>query len=353
MRNLLYITLTVCTALLVSSCSSSIKNIGTGNSYPVFSSEKMSQPTSFFDHALRLQNGDGVSQNYILAEKMYANSSRAGDARAENNLGVMAIRGQGGKVDYKKAIVHFEKAAQMGSAAAHYNVGLMYESGSGVSKNYYMAKREYNKASNMGFAPAQYRMARMFEEGLGGEVSAEKADRFYQMAALGGNQSSIEKLKSLSKSRKISKADVRYVVAVENCDSCENTSMKKMAGRELNSLYKLAGMGDASAQYNLAARLLDGSNAVRDVSEAVRMFTLAARQGYSPAQRQIAEMHLSGTGVVKSKTIGLAWLILASRGDGQEALIAKSRKHVVERSMASAQIAQAQALANTCSMKGR
>ena len=352
MRSLFYISL-ITSSVVLASCSTPAPKINSGKSYPIFSAEKRTMNTNNYNHAFDLQNGSGVAQNYRGAESLYAASSSMGDARAENNLGVMAIRGQGAKVNYKKAIRHFQKAAQGGSAAAHYNIGLMYESGSGVQRDFTMAKLEYRTASRMGFAPAQYRMGMMLENGLGGSVNNQEASRFYQMAAMNGNNGSIEKLKSLSTKREITLNDVRHVVAVENCDDCNNESERNMAGRGLNSLSEMAQRGEASAQYNLGVRLLGGISSVRDPSEAARHFTLAARQGYAPAQRQIAQMHLRGEGVARSSVIGHAWLNLAARQNDAEAVTANIQKNKLELSMTAAQIQQAQALANSWSMKGR
>nr|WP_250808024.1 tetratricopeptide repeat protein [Neorhizobium tomejilense] len=345
MRGILLVTLFASSALLAS-CST--------NSYPIFPAELTAGNTATYDAAHAYQNGTGVPRDYERAARLYAKAAAKGDARAENNLGVMAMRGEGRSVNYSTAAGHFRKAAEAGSAAARYNLGLMHDSGIGFSHNPSAAVREYRIASEMGLAEAQYRLAVMFENGIGTRSDAAEARRLYQMAAVGGKSEAYGSLTALAGKSIRSEGQLRSLLAVDNCPECKGDSaLEGVAARDYNGLKGLADGGDAPARYNLGVRLLNGDHANQDPSEAARLFTLSARQGYAPAQRQLAQMHLRGQAVAKSKVLAHAWLNLASKTDGNEAETARQQMVELEVAMTSSEIREAQDIAASWYGKGR
>lgn len=345
MRGILLVTLFAGTSLLAA-CST--------QTYPIFPAEVTSGNTATYDAAHAYQNGTGVPRDYEKAERLYGKAAKKGDARAENNLGVMSMRGEGRSVNYSSAASHFRKAAEAGSAAAHYNLGLLHDSGVGFSQNPGAAVREYRIAAEMGLAEAQYRLAVMTENGVGTPRDPAEAKRLYQMAAVGGQDTAKARISGLSTVRIASEKDLLAALAVDNCLECgTDSAMGGVAGRDYNGLKDLADKGDAPAQYNLAVRLLNGNHTNLDPSEAARLFTLSARQGYAPAQRQLAQMHLRGQGVARSKVLAHAWLNLASKTNGQEAETARQQMVQLEVSMTSSEISEAQDIAASWYRKGR
>ena len=345
MRGILLVTLFASSSLLAS-CST--------QTYPIFPAEVTSRNTKTYDAAHAYQNGVGVPRDYDRAEKLYGKASAKGDARAENNLGVMAMRGEGRAVNYSTAAGHFRKAAEAGSAAAHYNLALMHDSGVGFPHNPGAAVREYRTAAEMGLAEAQYRLAVMIENGIGGPQDPAEAKRLYEMAAVGGKTEAYSRVSSIAGTRIANESVLRSVLAVDNCDECAgDAAMAGVASRDYNGLKALAEKGDAPARYNLAVRLLNGDHANQDPSEAARLFTLAARQGYAPAQRQLAQMHLRGQAVARSKVLAHAWLNLASKTDGREAETARAQMVELEVSMTASEIRESQDVAASWYSKGR
>lgn len=346
MRGILLVSLFASSAFLAS-CS-------TQSTYPIFSAEVTSGNTATYDAAHRYQTGDGVPRDYTKATKLYGKASDKGDARAETNLGVMALRGEGRTVNYSTAAAHFRKAADAGSAAAHYNLGLMHDSGIGFAHNPQAAVREYRMAAEQGLAEAQYRLAVMVERGYGTPADPREAKRLYEMAAVGGNTEAYSNVSSLAGKDIRNEAVLRSLLAVDNCDGCDGTAaISGVAQRDYNGLKALADKGDAPARYNLAVRLLNGDHANQDPSEAARLFTLAAREGYAPAQRQLAQMHLRGQAVVKSKVLAHSWLNLASKTGGREADKARAQMEELEVAMTTSEIAEAQKIAADWYSKGR
>ncbi|MBY3150967.1 sel1 repeat family protein [Rhizobium laguerreae] len=345
MRGILLVSL-FSTSAFLASCSTS--------TYPIFPAETTNRDTATYDAAHRYQTGDGVPRDYTKATRLYGKASAKGDARAETNLGVMAMRGEGRSVNYSTAASHFRKAAVAGSAAAHYNLGLMYDSGVGFAHNPEGAVREYRIAAEQGLAEAQYRLAIMFENGYGTSADPVEAKRLFEMAAVGGKSEAYRNLTSLAGKDLRDENVLLSLLAVDNCDDCgDNVAAGGMAARDYHGLKELADKGDAPARYNLAVRLLNGDNANQDPSEAARLFTLAARQGYAPAQRQLAQMHLRGQAVAKSKVLAHSWLNLASKIEGAEAEKARAQMEELEVSMTTAEIAEAQKIAAGGYSKGR
>ena len=61
--------------------------------------------------------------------------AEAGDAAAQNNLGVKYDKGQGALKDQKEAVKWYRKAAAQGNAFAQNNLGYAYGKGEGVPKD--------------------------------------------------------------------------------------------------------------------------------------------------------------------------------------------------------------------------
>ncbi len=71
------------------------------------------------------------------------------------------------------------------------------------------------------------------------------------------------------------------------------------------SLRELAVAGDAEAQFQLANRLLNADS--RDLTQAANWMRKAASQGHAGAQKQLAEMYESGSGVCKDPAQAARW----------------------------------------------
>ncbi|KAJ3091783.1 hypothetical protein HK100_007101, partial [Physocladia obscura] len=74
-------------------------------------------------------------------------------------LGLKHFNGNGVSQDYKLAEEWYLKAANLGHVFAQYNLGLMYKNGTGVEKNEKLAVEWYSKAADQGNAGAKKRLA--------------------------------------------------------------------------------------------------------------------------------------------------------------------------------------------------
>ena len=72
-----------------------------------------------------------MSRDDEEAVRWFRRSAEQGDARGQNNLGVMYDTGQGLREDDEEAVRWYRRAAEQGNPRAQYNLGLMYESVAG------------------------------------------------------------------------------------------------------------------------------------------------------------------------------------------------------------------------------
>ena len=88
--------------------------------------------------------------DYTTALREMKPLAEQGDAKAQNYLGQMYIRGHGVPKNHREAARWFRKAAEQGEADARHNLGLMYYTGRGVPKNYKLAYMWYSLAAAQG-----------------------------------------------------------------------------------------------------------------------------------------------------------------------------------------------------------
>lgn len=148
------------------------------------------------------QRGEGgLNVDEAAAAGFFKLASAQGFFYAQNNLGRMYLAGLGGlERDEVKAAELFKLAAAKGNAPAQYNLGRMYEEGQGgLPKDDAEAVRLYLLAAAQGNASAQYALGRMYEEGRGSlERDSSKALKHYSLSANSGNQFARERMNILS-----------------------------------------------------------------------------------------------------------------------------------------------------------
>jgi len=97
------------------------------------------------------------------------------------------------------------------------------------------------------------------------------------------------------------------------------------------------------AVFLLGEMFLSGDGTVQDYKKAVALFTMAAKQGFSPAYKQLGDLSSVGrAGVKKDLVQAYAWYLLASSGSEIPADIQRQRDAL---DLSEAQISKAQTLA--------
>ncbi len=94
--------------------------------------------------------GRAVPQEYAEAVKWYRRAAEQGDARAQNNLGIMYDECRGVPQDDAEALKWYRRAAEQGHALAQSQLGVMYGNGRGVPQDYVQAHLWFNLSAAHG-----------------------------------------------------------------------------------------------------------------------------------------------------------------------------------------------------------
>ena len=127
------------------------------------------------------QRGD-----FDIALREFEFQANAGDRIAQNNLGVMYLKGRGVDVDYRSARDWFTAAAEQDLAGAMFNLGIMSLRGYGQVPDAEAASHWFRKAAERGDHEAQFFLALQYTRGNGVEQSPQLAARWFEDAANGG-----------------------------------------------------------------------------------------------------------------------------------------------------------------------
>ena len=97
----------------------------------------------------------GQKQDYARAFPYFEQAAKAGNAEAQNFLGVMCRLGKGTKIDHKASAQWYLKAANQGLAKAQAAVADAYRMGSGIKRDKIEALKFYMLAAEQGEVTAK------------------------------------------------------------------------------------------------------------------------------------------------------------------------------------------------------
>jgi Dynamin family/Sel1 repeat len=133
-----------------------------------------------------------------------------GNAKAQNDLGVIYEQGRGIAQDYQQAVQWYRKAAEQGNAVAQCNLGRMYRQGRGVAQDEAQGVQWYRKAAEQGLVQAQRNLGWAYEYGRGVTQDVTQAVQWYRKAAEQGHQGAQDALAALELEANIRKILRRY-----------------------------------------------------------------------------------------------------------------------------------------------
>jgi localization factor PodJL len=142
------------------------------------------------DLGLKYLAGDGVQANESEAARWLMRAAYRGEPTAEYWLGTLYARGHGVPADAFQANHWYEAAAQKGNRRAMHSFAVAYFQGWGVEKNYSEAARWFRSAADLGFVDSQFNLAVLYERGAGIPQSLTEAYKWYAIAAQGGDKES-------------------------------------------------------------------------------------------------------------------------------------------------------------------
>ena len=140
------------------------------------------------DLGLKYLAGDGVQANESEAARWLMRAAYRGEPTAEYWLGTLYARGHGVPEDAFQANHWYEAAAQKGNRRAMHSFAVAYFQGWGVEKNFAEAARWFRSASDLGFVDSQFNLAVLYERGAGIQQSLTEAYKWYAIAAKGGDK---------------------------------------------------------------------------------------------------------------------------------------------------------------------
>ena len=121
--------------------------------------------------------------DYAAAFTEWAAAAAAGDAHAEQGLGVLYESGRGVPApDFTQAVQWYRAAAAQGFPAGQNNLALLYADGRGVPRNPVMATELWHAAAAAGYPLAQFNLALAYEQGFGVARDYLAAARWYSEA---------------------------------------------------------------------------------------------------------------------------------------------------------------------------
>ena len=126
--------------------------------------------------------------DYEIAFNEFQSLAEAGNAEAQNKIGMMYQRGIGIPQDPAEALKWYRRAADDGYTFAQYNLGAMYQKGICIQQDSPEALKWYRRAAEQGVTEAQYNLGIMYFSGDGIPKDIMQAYTWIDVAALGGNE---------------------------------------------------------------------------------------------------------------------------------------------------------------------
>jgi len=160
---------------------------------------KGGDPKAERDLGLRYLAGDGLTTNEAEAARWLLSAAYKGEPTAEYWLGTLYARGHGVPADAFQASHWYEAGAKQGNLRAMHSLAVANFEGWGREKNYTEAAKWFEKAAQLGSVDSQYNLAVLYEQGTGVPKSLSDAYRWYAIAAAGGDKESHGRVAVLAK----------------------------------------------------------------------------------------------------------------------------------------------------------
>jgi TPR repeat protein len=126
--------------------------------------------------------------DYEIAFNEFQSLAEAGNAEAQNKLGMMYQRGIGIPQDPAEALKWYRKAADDGYTFAQYNLGSMYQKGICIQQDTPEALKWYRMAAEQGVMEAQYNLGIMYFSGDGIPKDVIQAYAWIDVSVMGGDE---------------------------------------------------------------------------------------------------------------------------------------------------------------------
>jgi hypothetical protein len=184
----------------------------------------------------------------------------------------------------------YREAGSAGSARAQYNLGVMLLHGQGVPRNLKEASEWLRRASEQGYDPARTVLASLEEGKYTRPADAGDMAAIYREAAERGDLVAQTKLGLLYR---------------------EGAGVAEDDVRAAEWLHKAAEQGEPEAQAALGTMYDVGEGVAKDLEKAAEWYLRAAENGHPGAQFSLGSMYVNGQGGPRDIYRGLMWLNLS------------------------------------------
>ena len=242
----------------------------------------------------------GTPRDEAKAVALFEKAAAAGHVRAQINLGILYMRGQGIPRDLVQARAWLEKAAATGDPQALYSLGRAMSEGEGqAAPDPVRAADLFKRASEQGHALASLRYGLALSEGIGVKRDPAAAQKILMQARDNG----------------LPEAALALGDIAARTPATRDKAYNEQVVQAALSWYQIAAnAGVPSAQFKLANAYFSGVGVPRDPAQAQNWYTRAAQQGLPAAQHALGLMLTGGVAGAANPVEGYKWLLLAEKG---------------------------------------
>ena len=225
-----------------------------------------------------------------VIEDMYFKSTYGGNTTAISNILNTAIASnEFDENGYSNLLNSMKFLAENGNIDAAKRMGNYYYDGIGVKKDYSEAIKWYEKAALLGDQWSRNRLGEMYRDGKGTAPDMEKAIEWFVKTSNFGSTLSISNILNMYSTGIIEKKD-QYE-------------------KYLAILKKLAENGNIDAAKRIGNYYYDGIGVKKDYSEAIKWYEKAALLGDQWSRNRLGEMYRDGKGTSPDAEKAIMWLI--------------------------------------------
>ena len=269
-----------------------------------------------------LQKHDGVTAYHELLPL-----AEAGEADAQNALGVLLRRGDGVPADPEQATAWQRRAAERGLLVAMSNLAAALANGQGIPKDPVEAALWETRAATAGLPKAQAQLGLWYAHGFGVPRNLETARDWLLRSARAGWVPGMFALAvfSLAPTDGIPDAALGREWLRQAADAGHKPAQALLAslmfwgevGLQPNPAVAVgyarsaAQAGEALAEKVLGDAYATGQGIARDDAQAAQWYLRAARHGNAQAQQSYAEFELAGRGVSRNPAGAFYWASVA------------------------------------------
>lgn len=293
---------------------------------PVFRDYQVPDSTTLFK---RVSDSYELWQSYFLIKE--ANN---GNPKAQHELGIRYLLGEGFPADTIKSVMWTKKAAEQNLPEAQYNLGIFMNNGWGTEWNPFKAYEYFQKAAKGKMAEAEYVLGLMLLDNLVVPRNYQKAFTYIKKAADKGYKPAIDVLGEMLKYSMefgLDSVDIKSIKVKEQKTVSIRTinpalginymdlRQDSLSGTDdITLLKEVLKEGSDELKYALGNVVINDTTLLADMS-VINTIEKAAESGSPEAQTMLGRCYEKGIGVKRDLVLAAVQYIKAIRLDSRRA----------------------------------